>query len=457
MKHSGSAHKRIPVLIITALLLALLLFSCADPGVTNNIVNNTAGNEADSNTGNVTNTNSVPPENTDNTTNTDPPDNTGNTTNTVPPENTANTTNTVPPEEKSWAEKMLETMTLDEKIGQMFIIRPDQLQTSWDAWTQHSEDVGVTSFTDEMKATLKKYPVGGFIIFDKNLTDPDQIKDFIGEMNKYSKVLPFIAVDEEGGRIARIANSGKKGFNVTLVPSMGWIGESGKIETAEYAGNTIGKYLKEYGFNLDFAPVADLDESKSKGVIGNRSFGTDPDAAARMIGAFLKGLHSNKVLSCMKHFPGQGSAEIDTHAAYSDILKTWNEMLQSDIIPFKENIHEADMIMLSHISYPIVTGNPLPTSLSRELITGKLRDELGFEGVIITDSFHMGAIINSYAPEEAARKAVKAGVDIILMSDDYIKAFEALKNAVLTGEISEERINESVLRILELKEKIASN
>ena len=454
MNKQKAKLKIILCIAICNILLIALFCSCTNISIINNNGNNVAGNEANTNQADTGNTNTVPGNE-----NTVTPDNTSNSSeNTVPvpPDNTANnTTNTDPGlKEKTWAERTLEGMSLDEKIGQLFIIRPDQLQTSWDAWTQHSEDVGVTSFTDEMKTNLEDYPVGGFIIFDKNLVDPDQTKDLIADMNEYLRIKPFIAVDEEGGRIARIANSGKKGFKVTLLPSMGWIGESGNVDTAEYAGSTIGQYLKEYGFNLDFAPVADLDDIKSKGVIGDRSFGTDPETTSKMIGAFLKGLHSQGVLSCMKHFPGQGSAEIDTHAAYSDILKNWSEMLQTDIVPFKENIDAADMIMLSHISYPIVTGNPLPTSLSKELITDKLRNELGFKGVIITDSFHMGAIINSYSPEDAAIKAIKAGADIILMSDDFIKAFNALKNAVKTGVISEQRINESVLRILTLKEKL---
>ena len=481
-------------LAVVLLLIAALLCSCGSPGNTGadngnqananaaeNSVNtgneadndanssansneagntadtNSADNTADSNTaGNTADTNSA-----DNTADSNTAENTAdtnsadNTANTVPaPDNTANNTNNAEPE-KSWAEETLESLTLDEKIGQMFMIRPDQLQTSWDTWKQHSVDEGVEDFTEEMQANLQLYPVGGYILFDKHFVDPDQAKAFTAQMYEFSKIVPFVGTDEEGGtKVSRIANAAWKGFEVPQVDGMGYIGETGETELAFMAGDTIAKYLVDYGINLDFAPIADLDDIDSEGVIGDRSFGSDPQLTSKMISAFIDGLHGGNILSCLKHFPGQGSAEIDTHAAYSEIEKTWEEMLLDDIVPFAENKEKADMIMLSHISYPNVTGNELPTSLSSVLITDKLRNEIGYEGIIITDSFHMGAIINTYTSEDAAVTAIKAGADIVLMPDDLVKAFNAVKYAVESGDISEERINESVLRILNLKDKL---
>ena len=496
-------HGKLVKCAVSLLLIAAILCSCAisgnqviiNPNAANSINNaNGAGNESSANAGmnsnnvnnntnNVSgNTNSaVPGNNTDNTGNIEVPggnntantnnsgnntnnntnsvnnnDNTGNNTNNSG--NESSNTNTVEPVPKTWAEETIEKMSLTEKIGQLFIIRPEQLAFSWDIETQHSLNIGAIEFTDEMKANIKDYPAGGFILFEKNFKDPDQTKGFIAEFSEYSALIPFIAIDEEGGtKVSRLANSYNKGIEVPIVPAMGEIGESGDTSKAQEAGETISEYLKQYGFNLNFAPIADLDDSDSEGVIGDRSFGTDPQQVADMIKAFITGMHKNGILSCLKHFPGHGHAEIDTHADYSEKIDTWQELLHSDVIPFKENKDLTDMIMLSHISFPNVTGTNLPTTLSKVLTTSKLRNELNFKGVIITDSFHMGAIINTYTSDLAAIMAIKAGADIILMPDDYEKAFNAIRAAVDTGEISEQRINDSVLRILKLKEKLNDN
>ncbi len=441
MKCFGKKRYKLIKLAVSLLLMTAVLFSCGDPG-SKVIVNPNAAN-------NTNNENSAENENTVNT---------GNDTNNSDNTNNANNANSGQEQTpKRWAEETLAKMSLAEKIGQMFIIRPEQLAFSWDIETQHSVEIGAIEFTDEMKTNIKNFPAGGFILFEKNFKDPDQTKDFIAQFNEYSACFPFMAIDEEGGiKVSRLATSYNKGFRVPSVPAMGDIGESGDTAKAEEAGDTISKYLKEYGFNLDFAPIADLDDPDSDSVIGDRSFGTDPQLVSDMISAFINGLHKNGVLSCLKHFPGHGKAEIDTHADYSEKTDTWEELLKSDIIPFVQNRDKTDLIMLSHISFPNVTGTNLPTTLSDILITNKLRTELRYRGVIITDSFHMGAIINNYTSDEAAILAVKAGVDIILMPDDYLKAFEALVTAVKTGEIPEQRINESVLRILKLKEKLGA-
>ena len=183
-------------------------------------------------------------------------------------------------------------MTLREKVGQMFIIRPDQLVTSIPPASTHtSKGSKVKSMSSEMLEVLKDYPAGGFIIFDKNIESRTQIMKFTAQMREVSKYLPFVAIDEEGGKVTRLAGSTDKGIYVKTYRSMGAIGKTGDPANALEAGQTIGKYLKEYGFNLDFAPVADINTNPRNVIIGDRAFGSDPELAAKMVCAFIDGLH----------------------------------------------------------------------------------------------------------------------------------------------------------------------
>ena len=353
------------------------------------------------------------------------------------------------------AEKILESMTLNEKIGQLFIIRPDQLDTRLTLEEIHNDKVdaeGIKNFNPVMLETLKKFPAGGFAIFRKNLESPEQIKKLNQALKDSSKILPFIAVDEESGRISRIANN--KNFNVTRFKSTEDIAKKGQTHEAAL---TIAKYLSEYGFNYDFAPVADVNTNPQNIVIGDRAFGNDPEFVAKNVSEFLDGLHAYNIVGSIKHFPGHGDTKNDTHVGKVTIYKTWPELLKCEIIPFKANLDKADSVMTAHINLPNVTKDNLPATFSYELITEKLRGELKYNGVVITDAFNMGAVKNNYTSENAALLAIKAGCDIVLMPYDYIAAFEGVLNAVKSGEISEERINQSVRRILTMKKKMKSN
>ena len=199
--------------------------------------------------------------------------------------------------------------------------------------------------------------------------------------------------------------------------------------------------------------MADINSNPLNIVIGNRSFGSDKELVSSMVSSFLDGLHSEKVAGCIKHFPGHGDVSGDTHDGYVAVLKTWDQLLDTELVPFCENMDTADMIMVAHLTLPNITPDGLPASLSHELITEKLRGELGYQGLIITDALAMGAIEKAYSSSEAAVLAFNAGSDILLMPYDYREAFEGVLSAVQSGEISEERLNESVLRILELKER----
>ena len=342
----------------------------------------------------------------------------------------------------------LKSMTLAQKVGQLFVIRPDALDTSINSDDINNDKVpGVKSVNDIMSETMKQYPAGGFAIFAKNIQDAEQLKDFTQSLKDLSELSLLMAIDEESGKVARIANS--KIAKVKKFKSAEEIARSGQ---AREAGATIGAYVKDFGFNLDFAPVADVNTNPNNIVIGDRAFGHNPATVSRNVKEFLAGLHSQGVAGCLKHFPGHGDTKGDTHTDTVSVSKTWDELLKAEIIPFKENLADADSVMVAHINMKKL--DDVPATLSHKVVTEKLRDELGFDGVIITDAMSMKAITNKYSSSEAAVLALEAGNDIILMPYDYVEAFEGVLQAVRSGRISEERLNESVMRILNLKEKI---
>lgn len=354
---------------------------------------------------------------------------------------------------KTAAQRMLAAMSLDEKIGQIFIIRPDALDPQLTAaQIDDAAKYGVTSLSASMAETLKEYPAGGIAMFGKNITSPDQLKKYVAALQGASSTPLLMGIDEEGGSVSRIANS--SGFSVKKYKSMGAVGATGDTDNARGAGASIGSYLSQYGFNLDFAPVADVNTNPNNIVIGNRSFGSDPSLVAGMVSAEIRGLHSAGVMTCAKHFPGHGDTTGDTHTGYVAVTKTWAELKACELIPFSAAMDAGtDMIMAAHITAKNVTDDGLPASLSKEMITDRLRGELGYKGVVITDALSMGAVTSQYTPAEAAVKAFTAGADILLMPDDYKAAFQGIRAAVKDGTITLQRLDESVLRILALKEK----
>ena len=354
-----------------------------------------------------------------------------------------NTENTDPAQ--SYADEMLAKMSLHEKVCQMFIITPE-------AATGYAV---VTEAGEKSKQAIMDYPVAGYIYFAQNLSNTEQTKTMLTNVKQYgmeANGIPFFtSVDEEGGDVARCAdNLGTTSFN-----SMYSYREQGE-ETAYNNAYTIASDISNLGFNLDFAPVADTWSNSANTVIGTRAYSTDYEEAARLVASATRGFNAGGVVSCIKHFPGHGDTNEDSHRSAAYIHKPLSDLMNEDYLPFKAGI-EADtgMIMIGHLylsDADISSGeDSLPASLSYKVVTGELRDKLGYNGVVITDSMAMGAIVNYYSSGEAAKLAVKAGVDIILMPEDFEAAVEALESAVQTGEISEERINESVRRILVLK------
>ncbi|WP_029450723.1 glycoside hydrolase family 3 protein [Clostridium algidicarnis] len=354
-------------------------------------------------------------------------------------------------ETESKAEKLLHSMTLEEKIGQLFIIRPDDLELNLTSeQINDSTNDGAVELDTNMQETLKKYPIGGVALFGKNILNPTQLTTFISDMQKQSTIPLFVSIDEEGGIVSRIAKS--PNFDVPKFESMQKIGETKNVAKAKDVGFTIGAYLKSYGVNLDFAPVADINTNPKNIVIGNRSFGNDPDLVSKMVFAEISGLHEAGIMSCVKHFPGHGDTKADTHTGEVSIEKTWEELKKCELVPFINSIDTTDMVMISHITIPNITSDGIPASLSNEIIEGKLRKELGYKGVVISDAMEMGAITKKYSSEESAVKAVLAGVDIILMPESFVESYNGIYDAVKNGVINETRIDDSVLRILNLKE-----
>ena len=346
----------------------------------------------------------------------------------------------------------IKKMSLREKVGQMFFVRPEALDTTIH-WTEYQDlpDYKLQQVNKTMRDVSKDYPVGGMILYAHNIVDEAQLGEFIAEIRTLNGS-PLLAIDEEGGRIARIANN--ENFDVPKYESMAAIAESGDPSEAYKAAFTIGSYVKKYGFDIDYAPVADVNTNLENIVIGARAFSDDPETAAEFVVSYLNGLDSAGVIGTLKHFPGHGDVKTDTHSGYAETNKTWEEMLECEMIPFKAGIEAgAQMIMTAHIAAPKVTGDDLPATLSPVILQDKLRGELGFKGIIVTDAMDMGAITTQFGNAEAAIKSIQAGVDVVLCSKDFTQVFDAVVNAVEKGDIKETRIDESVKRILELKAK----
>lgn len=341
-------------------------------------------------------------------------------------------------------------MTIREKVGQMFFVRPEALDTSIH-WSEYAElpDYKLQQVNKTMLAVNKDYPIGGMILYAHNIVDEDQLSEFIADIRELNGS-PLLAIDEEGGRVARIANNGN--FDVPKYESMAAIAKSGDPDKAYKAAFTIGSYVKKYGFDIDYAPVADVNTNPENIIIGERAFSNDPETAAEFVVSYLNGLDSAGVIGTLKHFPGHGDVKTDTHSGYAETNKTWKEMLKCEMIPFKAGIKAgAQMIMTAHIAAPKITGNDLPATLSPVILQEKLRGELGFKGIIVTDAMDMGAITTQFGNAEAAIKSIQAGVDVVLCSREFTQVFDAVVKAVEKGEIKVSRIDESVKRILALK------
>ena len=338
----------------------------------------------------------------------------------------------------------MENMTVEEKAGQLFIVNLellDQKNGNYYEWRR---------FTKKKKKSLDKYHIGGVILFSRNIAGRKQTEKLVTRLQENSSIPLFISVDEEGGDVARIANNKKMG--TTVFQTMEEIGRTKDASYVYNMGEIIGSEISSLGFNVDFAPVADVKTSELNLEIGTRSFGGEPDKVAEFTSAFVKGIQKQNVSATLKHFPGQGSSSGDTHIESVNIDSSIASLRKNDFVPFEAGIAAgADFVMVSHISVSKVTETAQPASMSNLVMDTILRDELGFQGVIITDAMDMASITDNYTSAEAAYGAVSGGADIVLMPLDLEMAYNEIINRINNGSISKERLDASVLRILTVK------
>lgn len=329
------------------------------------------------------------------------------------------------------AEKM-EEMTLDEKIGQLFI-----------------SGMEGTEMTDETAAMIEENALGGVILFQPNLEDPDRSLQLVNDLKQVEEAndIPlFISVDQEGGQVERLPG-------LPPLKSAGEIGEHDR-KFAYENGQLLAELLKAYGMNLNFAPVLDVDSNPNNPVIADRAFGDNAEIVSEMGISMMQGMQDEGVITSVKHFPGHGDTDVDSHEQLPVVNKSRQELEETEFIPFETAVNTGvDMVLMAHIKLPEL-GIDVPASFSKDAVD-ILRDDWHYDGVIITDDLTMGAITENYEMGEVTVNAVKAGVDILMIAHEkeLLEAgIEGLKAAVENGEITEDRIDESVQRILELKE-----
>lgn len=329
-------------------------------------------------------------------------------------------------------------MSLREKVYQMFFVTPEQLGGSYPITTPQD---------------LSDSPVGGVLLMGANLETQEQTRNMLTKTQESAMlngIGTFLAVDEEGGTVARCAYK----LGTTAFDEMAVYGARNDYDEAFGIGQTLGRDLKSLGFNVDFAPVADVNISPTN-ELGDRIFSSDPEVCANMVSGVVSGLNSSGVAAALKHFPGLGAEDGNTHTESSIIIdRTYAQLRNTEFVPFKGGIQaDADFVMVGHQKVSCF-GDDLPADLSPTAVTTILREELGFNGIAITDAQNMNTISGVYGSGEAAKMSIKAGIDMILSPNDFDEAVTTVINAVKTGEISEERINESVTRILTVKQKM---
>lgn len=336
----------------------------------------------------------------------------------------------------SQVDALMEDMTLEEKIGQLLIV-----------------GMQGKTYGDELDHLIRQHHVGGIILLGKNISYPAGMLKLLNESKQANadyKIPLFISVDEEGGRVSRLPSSMRK------LPAAEYFGRTGDEMLAYETGTYLAELLHAFGYNMNYAPVLDVHSNPKNPVIGDRSFSSNPEEVADVGMAVMQGMTDNGIISVVKHFPGHGDTHVDSHLSLPVIDKSLAELHETELIPFQQAIEEnADVIMVAHIMFPEL-DDMYPSSLSKKIITDLLREEMQFEGVVITDDMTMGAIVNEYTVPEAAVQSFLAGSDLLLIAGDYenqVGTINALMAAVQEGKISEERIDESVKRILKLKER----
>lgn len=347
-----------------------------------------------------------------------------------------------PPASARDLDELLASMTLEQKVGQM-------VMAGFPGYAVGSEAIQL----------IRQHHVGGVILFARNIRDPLQVASLTQSLQQLAqensaRIPLFIAADQEGGIVARLRSG------TAVMPGAMALGAAGSPDLAYEAGRSTAKQLLAVGINMNFAPVVDVNNNPANPVIGIRSFGEDPERVAELGAAFIRGQQGEGVISTAKHFPGHGDTDTDSHIALPRVDHPRERLDQVELVPFRAAIESGvDAIMTAHVTFPAVDPTPgLPATLSHRTLTGLLREELGHEGLIVTDAMEMQAITANFGIAEAAVRAVEAGADIVLVAwpndwYDAVRVIQALLAAARSGRISQERIDASVERILRLKFK----
>lgn len=334
---------------------------------------------------------------------------------------------------------LLEKMTLEEKVGQLLIVG-------------FQEDISAESLQDY----IDKYKVSGFILFNRNYKDFDSLYTLVQglkEKNSLSNSIPlFISVDEEGGTVSRLPKGG------THFPDAIQVGRTGDPSLTYRAGEVIGQELRASGINLNFAPVLDIVSSIENKLLVKRSYGSSEDVVTIHGTSFINGLQSAGVIAAPKHFPGHGNTIVDSHSKLPVINIDRTDLDSRELMPFKAAIDaDLDAVMVGHIAFPKLDPSGLPATMSGYFLTDILRKELGFKGIAISDDIEMTGYTSAKATlEESVVTSFNAGLDVFVIGhtkEMQIRVFEALREASVEGSISQERLNESVLRIIKVKLK----
>ncbi len=334
----------------------------------------------------------------------------------------------------------VQSMTLREKVGQMM----------FPAFRTDRDGAPLLQADEATLAEIGKWQPGGVILFSQNMDTVSQTAALIRGFQSVSRIPLFLGVDEEGGIVSRL--SAAKGLGAVPMPKAHVIGAIGDEALAAEAALATARQLSVLGFNVDFAPVADVNTNPANPVIGQRAYGDTPELVGRMVTAAMDGFQQGGVAPVVKHFPGHGDTETDSHLGLAVVPHGRDRMDAVELAPFREAIAAGvPMIMTAHVNTPGISDKPLPATLNPDILTGLLRGELAFPGVIVTDAMEMGAITEHYGEAESLVMAVEAGADMLLVPLSLARACEALLQAVADGRISEARIDASVERILRMK------
>ncbi|PUB11911.1 beta-N-acetylhexosaminidase [Paenisporosarcina sp. OV554] len=358
---------------------------------------------------------------------------------------------------------IVEGMSVDEKVGQMLM--PD-----FRNWQKQGESkaTGFTVMNDEVGSIIKKYHLGGVILFAENVVGTEQTARLTDGLQKASPELPlFITIDQEGGIVTRLQTG-------TNLPGNMALGAARSEKYAYQTGEIIGKELSSLGVSVNFGPALDVNNNPGNPVIGVRSFSSNPELVSKLGIQTIKGLQSQNMAATTKHFPGHGDTAVDSHYGLPLVSHDKERLRLVELVPFQKAIDEGvDMVMTAHVQFPAFDDTTytskkdgqeimVPATLSKKVLTGLLREEMGFKGVIVTDALNMKAIADNFGQEEAVVLALKSGVDIALMpaqvnslqmEGNLSSVFNAVKEAIEIGDLPIEQVNNSVQRILELKEK----